>query len=58
MPQREAPLPPRDTLLRAALLPVAYGCEVALRTIRWILASRLTPLRKNDREGAYATAQE
>jgi hypothetical protein len=45
-------------MLRAALPPVVYGCEVALRTIRWILASRLTPLRKNDREGAYATAQE
>jgi hypothetical protein len=26
-----------DTALRAALPPVGYACEVALRTIRWIL---------------------
>jgi hypothetical protein len=36
-------------MLRAALLPVVWSCEVVLRTIRWILATRLTPLRKNDR---------
>jgi hypothetical protein len=27
-------------MLRAALPPVGYACEVALRAIRWILALR------------------
>jgi hypothetical protein len=40
---------PSVTMLQAAMPPVSYGCEVVLRTIRWILATRLTPLRKNDR---------
>jgi hypothetical protein len=36
-------------MLQATMPPVSYGCKVVLRTICWILASRLTPLRKNDK---------
>jgi hypothetical protein len=49
---------PFVTMLQAAMPPVSYGCEVVLRTIRWILASRLTPLRKNDRGWTYTATQE